>query len=207
VVHDRGLRHPATLGAIYVDLHDPVARFVARRVRRREDAEDLVGKVFHQFLEHLGDIDPGRGTTRMFVLSMAWKPGRRNQRHDPRQPLHRRHHEIRRAFTLRHVRRVETLPEPDSAGLAVRARSVALVSALFPPRRCGPALSARPAGARARDELRAARSAPIAAGSRSTRSSPARAEARRLPSGRRRRGGSGHDPARPDLRSRPARAW
>jgi RNA polymerase sigma-70 factor (ECF subfamily) len=75
--HHRALLARAQAGdreafrTLYVDLYDPVARFVARRVRRREDAEDLVGKVFHQFLEHLGDIDPQRGSTRMFVLSMA----------------------------------------------------------------------------------------------------------------------------------------
>jgi RNA polymerase sigma-70 factor, ECF subfamily len=57
--------------ALYLELYDPVARFVGRRVRRREDTEDLVSRVFHAFLEHLGDVDPRRGTVRMYVLSMA----------------------------------------------------------------------------------------------------------------------------------------
>ncbi|UQA58309.1 RNA polymerase sigma factor [Polyangium aurulentum] len=57
--------------ALYLELYDPVARFVARRVRRREDAEDLVSRVFHGLLEHLGDVDPRRGSVRMFVLTMA----------------------------------------------------------------------------------------------------------------------------------------
>jgi len=57
--------------ALYLELYDPVARFVGRRARSRADAEDLVGRVFHQLLEHLGDIDLKRGSVRMFVLAMA----------------------------------------------------------------------------------------------------------------------------------------
>jgi len=57
--------------ALYKELYDPVCRFVGRRVRRREDAEDLVGRVFQKLLEHLGDVDPRRGSVRMFVLATA----------------------------------------------------------------------------------------------------------------------------------------
>jgi len=57
--------------ALYLDLYDPVVRFVGRRIRGREDVEDLTGRVFQRFLEHLGDVDPRRGSVRMFVLSMA----------------------------------------------------------------------------------------------------------------------------------------
>ena len=57
--------------ALYQDLYDPVFRFVGRRVRRREDVEDLVGRVFHRLLERLGDIDPRRGSVRMFVFAVA----------------------------------------------------------------------------------------------------------------------------------------
>ncbi len=57
--------------ALYQALHEPVTRFVARRVRRREDAEDLVARVFHRALERLGDFDRRRGNARMFVLSIA----------------------------------------------------------------------------------------------------------------------------------------
>ncbi|KYF81839.1 RNA polymerase sigma factor [Sorangium cellulosum] len=57
--------------ALYLELYDPVARFVARRVGRREDAEDLVARAFHKLLERLGEFDRRKGTPRMFVLSMA----------------------------------------------------------------------------------------------------------------------------------------
>ncbi|WP_437529817.1 sigma-70 family RNA polymerase sigma factor [Sorangium sp. So ce726] len=57
--------------ALYQELYDPVARFVSRRVGRREDAEDLVARVFHKLLERLGEFDRRKGTPRMFVLAMA----------------------------------------------------------------------------------------------------------------------------------------
>lgn len=57
--------------ALYLEMYEPVARFVARRVGRREDAEDLVARVFHRLLERLEDFDARRGTPRMFVLAMA----------------------------------------------------------------------------------------------------------------------------------------
>jgi hypothetical protein len=49
-------------------------------------------------------------------------------------------------------RRIEALHEGDGASLDVRARSMAFASARFPPRRCGPAPSARPAGGATRDQ-------------------------------------------------------
>lgn len=57
--------------ALYLEMYEPVARFVARRVRRREDAEDLTSQVFHRLLTRLGDFDQRKGTPRMFVLAMA----------------------------------------------------------------------------------------------------------------------------------------
>jgi RNA polymerase sigma-70 factor, ECF subfamily len=57
--------------ALYAELYGPVAKYVARRVGRREDAEDLVAKVFHKLLERLPEIDQARGSVRMFVLTMA----------------------------------------------------------------------------------------------------------------------------------------
>lgn len=57
--------------ALYAELYGPVAKFVARRIGRREDAEDLVAKIFHKLLERLPEIDQARGSVRMFVLSMA----------------------------------------------------------------------------------------------------------------------------------------
>ena len=64
-----------------------------------------------------------------------------------------------------------------------RCSQHAFASALFPPRRCGPAPSARPAGARARGELRAARSAPIAAPGRRAARDPPGAPRRRTSAG------------------------
>jgi RNA polymerase sigma-70 factor (ECF subfamily) len=57
--------------ALYAELYGPVARYVARRVGRREDAEDLVARVFHKLLERLPEIDGARGSVKMFVLSMT----------------------------------------------------------------------------------------------------------------------------------------
>ena len=57
--------------AFYLELYGPVARFVARRVRRREDVEEIVARVFHRVLERLGDFDAKRGNARMFVLRVA----------------------------------------------------------------------------------------------------------------------------------------
>jgi RNA polymerase sigma-70 factor, ECF subfamily len=56
---------------LYVALHDPVAGFVARRVRRRQDAEDVVSRVFFRLLERLSDFDARRGCPRMFALGIA----------------------------------------------------------------------------------------------------------------------------------------
>ncbi len=56
---------------LYAELYGPVTKFVARRIGRREDAEDLVAKIFHKLLERLPEIDEERGSVRMFVLAMA----------------------------------------------------------------------------------------------------------------------------------------
>lgn len=57
--------------ALYLELHGPVAAFVGRRVGRREDAEDLVARIFHRLLEQLGAFDVRRGSARIFVLAIA----------------------------------------------------------------------------------------------------------------------------------------
>lgn len=57
--------------ALYEALYEPVTRFLFRRIRSRADAEDLTSRVFHGFVEHLADIDPDKGSARMFVLTMA----------------------------------------------------------------------------------------------------------------------------------------
>lgn len=61
----RGLRE------LYRALHPPVHRFVARRVRQRADAEDLVARVFCQLVEALPRIDPRKGSVRLYALTAA----------------------------------------------------------------------------------------------------------------------------------------
>lgn len=56
---------------LYRDLHPLVARFVARRVDSRADAEELVAEVFRRLVEHLGDFDQARGSVRAWVLRIA----------------------------------------------------------------------------------------------------------------------------------------
>ena len=56
---------------LYRALYGPVSSYVGRRVRRREDAEDVVGQVFFRLLESLGRVDVRRGTVLAYVLSMA----------------------------------------------------------------------------------------------------------------------------------------
>lgn len=56
---------------LYRELHPLVARFVARRVDSRADAEELVAEVFRRVVEHLGDFDPARGSVRTWVLRIA----------------------------------------------------------------------------------------------------------------------------------------
>lgn len=57
--------------SLYLSLHGPVARFVARRVRSRADAEDLTSRVFFKLLDRLDDFDGRRGSVRMFVIAVA----------------------------------------------------------------------------------------------------------------------------------------
>jgi RNA polymerase sigma-70 factor (ECF subfamily) len=56
---------------LYRELHPLVARFVARRVDSRADAEELVAEVFRRLVEHLGEFDPARGSMRAWVLRIA----------------------------------------------------------------------------------------------------------------------------------------
>lgn len=56
---------------LYRDLHPLVARFVARRVDSRADAEELVAEVFRRVVEHLAEFDPKRGSVRAWVLRIA----------------------------------------------------------------------------------------------------------------------------------------
>lgn len=56
---------------LYRELHPLVARFVARRVDSRADAEELVAEVFRRVVEHLAAFDPERGSVRAWVLRIA----------------------------------------------------------------------------------------------------------------------------------------
>src|SRR3954470_5686911 len=57
--------------ALYEDLYDPVARFVGRRVRHREDAEDVVSRTFERLLLKLESFDERRGGALPFALAIA----------------------------------------------------------------------------------------------------------------------------------------
>ncbi|MFL5397489.1 MAG: RNA polymerase sigma factor [Myxococcales bacterium] len=57
--------------ALYQDLYDPVARFVGRRVRHREDAEDVVSRTFERLLLKLESFDERRGGALPFALAIA----------------------------------------------------------------------------------------------------------------------------------------
>lgn len=56
---------------LYRELHPLVARYVARRVDSRADAEELVAEVFRRVVEHLDSFDPARGSVRAWVLRIA----------------------------------------------------------------------------------------------------------------------------------------
>jgi len=57
--------------ALYRELYPPVWTYLARRLPRREDAEDLVGEVFHSFLEQLPRYEARRGSVLSWVLTIA----------------------------------------------------------------------------------------------------------------------------------------
>jgi RNA polymerase sigma-70 factor (ECF subfamily) len=57
--------------ALYREIYGPVARFVGRRVQRREDAEDVVSRTFERLLLRLESFDEGRGGALPFALAIA----------------------------------------------------------------------------------------------------------------------------------------
>lgn len=61
----------AAFVALYRELYPPVARFVARRVASTADAEDVVARTFHRFLEALPALDAARGTPLALALGIA----------------------------------------------------------------------------------------------------------------------------------------
>lgn len=56
---------------LYRSLYPPLWRFVARRTARREDAEDVVGKLFEMLLLRLASVDTERGHVRTFLFAAA----------------------------------------------------------------------------------------------------------------------------------------
>lgn len=56
---------------LYRELYGPVAGYIARRVRDRDEAQDLTAQVFQDFLTRLDRFDPGRGSVFIWVLAMA----------------------------------------------------------------------------------------------------------------------------------------
>jgi len=56
---------------LYRALYPPVARFVARRVPVRADAEDVVALTFHRLLASLPSLDAARGTVLGYALTTA----------------------------------------------------------------------------------------------------------------------------------------
>lgn len=63
--------HEDAFRRLYLELYDPVNRYVQRRVPQREDAEDLVSLVFQRFLQRLDGFDPARGSVMTWVVTMA----------------------------------------------------------------------------------------------------------------------------------------
>src|SRR3954471_23407100 len=57
--------------ALYRELYDPVAAFVGRRVRQREDAEDVISRTFERLLLRLESFDEERGGALPFALAIA----------------------------------------------------------------------------------------------------------------------------------------
>jgi RNA polymerase sigma-70 factor (ECF subfamily) len=56
---------------LYRDLFAPVRAFLATRLARREDVEDLTSHVFHRLLERLDQFDGARGSVLAWTLAIA----------------------------------------------------------------------------------------------------------------------------------------
>lgn len=61
----------AAFGTLYDRLHPTVWGYVSRRVPNRQDAEDLVSRVFARLLEHLDRYDPHKSNVRTWALAIA----------------------------------------------------------------------------------------------------------------------------------------
>lgn len=56
---------------LYRALVPQVTGYVAARLARREDVEDVVSQVFHRWLEHLDRFDGTRGSVSTWILTMT----------------------------------------------------------------------------------------------------------------------------------------
>ena len=56
---------------LYRSLYPPLWRFVSRRTARREDAEDVVARLFEMLLARLASVDNERGHVRTFLFAAA----------------------------------------------------------------------------------------------------------------------------------------
>lgn len=63
--------HEASLRALYRALYDPVAGYVARRIRCHEDAQDVVARVFHRFVASLDQYEGSRGSVWTWVMTLT----------------------------------------------------------------------------------------------------------------------------------------
>jgi RNA polymerase sigma-70 factor (ECF subfamily) len=56
---------------LYRDLYGPLLRYLCARTKRVEDAEDILSRVFHRFLERLPHFDGERGSVFAWLQTMA----------------------------------------------------------------------------------------------------------------------------------------
>ncbi|HET7684900.1 MAG TPA: sigma-70 family RNA polymerase sigma factor [Candidatus Limnocylindria bacterium] len=84
----------AALGRLYDELVTPIYRYVALRVRRREDAEDLTQLVFERIVGALPRYRPNGSPFQAWAYRIARNAvidhARRERNHEPLDPLHER---------------------------------------------------------------------------------------------------------------------
>ena len=61
----------AAFVALYRELSRPVWAYVARRIERREEAEEVVAAIFHRFVGRLEMFDRRRGSVSSWLLAIA----------------------------------------------------------------------------------------------------------------------------------------
>lgn len=63
--------HEPSFRALYRELYDPVAGYVARRIDSRDEAEDVVSEVFQRFLRRMDQFDARRGSVWTWLMTTA----------------------------------------------------------------------------------------------------------------------------------------